>query len=426
MVNKGGSLSLPKGYKQTEIGVIPEDWEVKTLGEVVVYQKGYPFKSKDYKSDGVRVIRISDTTYNSIKSEKDAIFVSKDIAKITENWALKKGDLILTTVGSKPPMYDSMVGKVIYVKEKFAGSLLNQNAVSFKNNSESLQIYLSNIFNTKRYVFFIETIFRGNANQASITLTELFDFQIPLPPLPEQEAIAAALSDADAYIENLENIIAKKRLIKQGTMQELLTPPSSSHPELVEGWEVKKLGEVCESYSGGTPNTSIDSFYNGEINFIGSGDLNQNRIKKVEGRISKSGLDNSSAKMVSKGTLLIAMYGATAGVVAITTVNGAINQAILAVIPVVNYSSEFLYYFFSLKKDWIIKTYTQGGQPNLSGGILKAIEISFPSLPEQERIATILSDMDAELEALEAQLSKAQSLKQGMMQALLTGSVRLV
>src|SRR5690606_27939839 len=182
---------------------------------------------------------------------------------------------------------------------------------------------------------------------AGSTITHLYQkdfihFNFILPPLPEQEAIATALSDADAWIESLERLIAKKRLIKQGAMQELLTPPSPSSGnadgEALEPWEVKKLGEVSSSYSGGTPNTGNDEYYNGEINFIGSGDLNQSIIRNVEGKISALGLNNSSAKMIDPDTLLIAMYGATAGVVAISKISGAINQAILAVLSIKGYS----------------------------------------------------------------------------------------
>jgi type I restriction enzyme S subunit len=200
-------------------------------------------------------------------------------------------------------------------------------------------------------------------------------------------------------------------------MQQLLSPK--------ENWEVKKLGEVCESFSGGTPNTARDDFYGGNINYIASGDLNQKRINSVEGRITALGLSNSSAKIAPKNSLLIAMYGATAGVVALNQIEGAINQAILAVIPFRNYNVEFLFYFFDLNKEWIIITYTQGGQPNLSGGILKNIEIPFPTLPEQTRIATILSDMDAEISALENELAKSRQIKNGMMQELLTGRRRI-
>ncbi|EKD29049.1 MAG: Restriction modification system DNA specificity protein [uncultured bacterium] len=119
---------IPKGYKQTEVGVIPEDWDVKEFGEIVHYIKGFAFKSKDYKSDGIRIIRVSDTTYDSIKKE-NAIYIDEKRINEFRNWKLDEYDLIFSTVGSKPPMYDSLVGKVIIIKKEFAGSFLNQNAV---------------------------------------------------------------------------------------------------------------------------------------------------------------------------------------------------------------------------------------------------------------------------------------------------------
>lgn len=137
------------------------------------------------------------------------------------------------------------------------------------------------------------------------------------------------------------------------------------------------------------------------------------------------GLENSSAKMVNQETLLIALYGATAGVTAISKINAAINQAVLAIVPT-NASVEFLYFKLSYLKNWLITTYTQGGQPNLSADIVKSIEISIPKKEEQTAIATILSDMDAEINALQQKREKTSQLKQGMMQELLTGKTRLI
>jgi type I restriction enzyme S subunit len=142
-------------------------------------------------------------------------------------------------------------------------------------------------------------------------------------------------------------------------------------------WNVKSIGSISQTFSGGTPNTSNRSYYGGEIPFIGSGDLNKGRIKGVDSRITKQGLENSSAKIVNSNTLLIALYGATAGVSAITEIDAAINQAVLAIIPYED-EKDFLFYFLQLSKDKIVKTYTQGGQPNLSGEIIKSIQIPLP------------------------------------------------
>ncbi len=191
-----------------------------------------------------------------------------------------------------------------------------------------------------------------------------------------------------------------------------------------EDWEVKRLGSVCEMYSGGTPKTSNRDYYNGDIPWITSGDLNKGKIKSVSGKISKSGLKNSSAKMINKGDLLLALYGATAGVSAISAIDAAINQAVLAILPTKE-SNKYLYYVLSLKKDFIINKYTQGGQPNLSAAIIKSLRMSFPPLPEQQKIAQILSTWDEAIELKEKLIEEKKEQKKGLMQRLLTGEVRL-
>ena len=245
-------MNIKQGYKQTEIGIIPEDWEVKNFGEIIHYIKGFPFKSKDYESEGIRIIRVSDTNSDSIKKE-NGIFISEKRQNEFRDWKLEEYDLIFSTVGSKPPMYDSMVGKVIFVKNEFAGSFLNQNAVLIraKYKTKFIQELLLNHFKTKRYLKHIEEIFRGNANQASITLEDLFKYKIPLPKdKQEQTAIATALSDIDALIGELDKLIAKKQGIKQATMQQLLTGKKRLAGFSGE-WEVKRLGELCEKITTG-------------------------------------------------------------------------------------------------------------------------------------------------------------------------------
>jgi type I restriction enzyme S subunit len=191
-----------------------------------------------------------------------------------------------------------------------------------------------------------------------------------------------------------------------------------------EDWEVKRLGEVCTMYSGGTPRTSNPGYYNGDIPWLNSGDLNQRKIKVTSKTISEAGLENSSAKMIGKGDLLIALYGATSGVVAISDIEAAINQAILAIIPKED-NRVYLYNKLSYLRRSIVNKYTQGGQPNLSGKIIKLLDISFPPLPEQEKIAQILSTWDQAIELKEKLIEEKKEQKKGLMQKLLTGKVRL-
>jgi len=222
-IKQGAMQELLTGKKRLE--GFTGDWEVSNFGDIIDYTKGFAFKSKDYVKNGVRIIRVSDTTFSSIKNE-NPIFIEKNHAKQFRNWELLEDDLVFSTVGSKPPMYDSLVGRAIIIDRKHQGCLLNQNAViiRIKNKTKLKQILLLNHFLTKRYLRFIEKIYRGNANQASITLKDLFKFSIPFPKNQnEQNAIAKILSYMDLEIEQLETKKEKYVMIKNGMMQKLLT-----------------------------------------------------------------------------------------------------------------------------------------------------------------------------------------------------------
>ncbi len=396
------STKVKPGYKQTEVGVIPEDWKLKPIGDSfdICNHLRYPI------SQDVRKKMVGVYPYYGPTKAQDYI----NEYRVEGGYALigEDGDHFLKWRES--PM-------TLLVNGKFN---VNNHAHLVKG-TKNLTSWFYYYFQNKDLTPYLT---RQGAGRYKLTKNTLVTIPCPLPSPKEQAAIVAALSDIDALITSLDKLIAKKRDIKQATMQQLLTGKMRL-PGFGGEWEVKKLGEICEFYSGGTPSTSNSLFYGGNISWITSSDLNKGRIKEVEGRITKLGFEKSSAKMVKKGTLLLALYGATAGVSAITEFNAAINQAVLAIIPQKD-NSEFIFQKLTLLKDWLIKTYTQGGQPNLSGQIVKQVEFSFPPKAEQQAIATVLSDMDAEIGALEQKREKTRALKQGMMQELLTGKTRLI
>ena len=158
-----------------------------------------------------------------------------------------------------------------------------------------------------------------------------------------------------------------------------------------EDWEQRKLGDVSESYSGGTPSVGNKSYYGGSIPFIRSAEINN---ESTELFLTEEGLTNSSARMVSKGDILYALYGATSGETGRSRINGAINQAILAILPHDGYDSEFLMQWLRKSKQNITEVYLQGGQGNLSGAIVKALEVNFPSLAEQQQIGNYFQSLD--------------------------------
>tara|TARA_R100000306_G_scaffold31380_2_gene33486 strand:+ start:4327 stop:5631 length:1305 start_codon:yes stop_codon:yes gene_type:complete len=193
---------------------------------------------------------------------------------------------------------------------------------------------------------------------------------------------------------------------------------------LPKEWEVVKLKDISGSFSGGTPSKSKPEFYGGNIHWIKSGELNQGMITNTSEFISELGLLSSSAKIIKPETLLIAMYGATAGVVAISKIEGAINQAVLALILSKKTELHFMYNYLKMRMPKIVQSLVQGGQPNLSGGIINKLNIVLPPLPEQQKIATILSTWDSAIAKQEQLITAKQEFKKGLMQLLLTGKKR--
>ena len=190
-----------------------------------------------------------------------------------------------------------------------------------------------------------------------------------------------------------------------------------------EDWEVKKFNKFSKFYSGGTPLTSKSEYYGGEIPFIKSGEIYYDRTEQF---LTQEGLNNSSAKLVYRGDLLYALYGANSGEVAISQLEGAINQAILCIQQNKDEAETiYLYNYLKLEKSNIINKFLQGGQGNLSADIIKNLQIPLPPLPEQKKIADCLSTWDNAIEKQSQLIELHTQRKKALMQKLLTGKKRL-
>ena len=180
-------------------------------------------------------------------------------------------------------------------------------------------------------------------------------------------------------------------------------------PEFTEEWEKKKMKDECTFYSGGTPSSSNKEYYSGNIPFIRSGELHE---CSTELFISEDGLNNSSAKMVYKGDLLLALYGATSGDIAISQIEGAINQAILCINT--KNSKEYIKAIWQKHVQRILQTYLQGGQGNLSADIVKNISFYFASSKEQDKLANFIHLLDERIATQNKIIDKLQSLIKGL------------
>lgn len=250
----------------------------------------------------------------------------------------------------------------------------------------------------------------------SINSTDLGNIYIKLPSLPEQQKIASFLSAVD---ERIQQLTRKKELLEQykkGVMQQLFSGKlrfKDDNGKAYPKWEEKRLGDVSSFFSGGTPQSSNKNYYSGEIPFIGSGNIYDSTVSTF---ISNEALENSSAKLIEKGDLLFALYGANSGEVAISKISGAINQAILCIRT--QEDTIYLYYLLFHNQGRIVSKYLQGGQGNLSAEIVRKLKYKFPSLEEQEQIANFLSAIDTKIENVAAQIAHTQTFKKGLLQQM--------
>ena len=269
----------------------------------------------------------------------------------------------------------------------------------------------------------------SGAAQPNLGVQDLARFLMPLPTsTDEQQSIATALSDTDALIDSLEQLLTKKRQIKQGAMTELFAQRRRL-PGFSDRWEHIRIGEFTDCTAGGTPSTRVDQFWGGEIPWMSSGDLHQKRVQTVEGRITEEGLNNSSTKWIPERCVLIGLagQGKTRGTVAMNLIRLCTNQSIAAIFPSEAYDPDFLYH----NLDWRYEELRElsagdGGRGGLNLTLIRSILVPKPSLEEQRAVAAVLADMDADINATESRLTKARAFKQAMAQALLTGRIRLV
>jgi len=287
-------------------------------------------------------------------------------------------------------------------------------------------LFLAYLFRSSVGRNLVSSLAQG-ATRYNISKTQLLNQAIHLPSKAEQIAIREKLTDAEELINSLERLISKKHAIKQGVMQELLT----GRTRLLDyrtPWRKRKIGDFATVKAGGTPSTSVSRYWGGEIRWMSSGEVHQKRVHEVIGRITESGLRESSAQLLPAGSVLIALagQGKTRGTVAISEVELSTNQSIAGILPSKDHDPDYLYYNLDRRyKELRGESTGDGGRGGLNLTIIKALEVPMPEIEEQRAIARILQDADTEIDTLERRLESARNIKQGMMQELLTGRTRL-
>ena len=397
---------MVEGFINTEIGVIPNDWEVKTLGDVGEVKMCRRIFNHETKTEGT----IPFFKIGTFGKEADAYITQDLYNNYRKRFSFpKKGDILISAAGTigRTLIYD---GKPAYFQDS--------NIVWIDNN----ETLISNEF-----LYYIFQVVKYNTEGGTIQRlynSILRNTKFSYPTKTEQTTIATALKDADKLINQLEQLLTKKQNIKTGAMQELLKPK--------EGWEVKMLGEVVDFFKGKGLSKSLTDYegafqcllygelfttYKEVINFVLS------RTNKNEGLLSRNG-----DILMPGSTTTIGIDLAKASTILIDNVllGGDIN--VLRKKGKCDYNSIFLTYYLNVNCKLKIAEKTKGVTIyHLQGKELSDIIVSFPnSKSEQNHIAQILSDMDNEIQELERKIAKYKMMKQGMMQSLLTGKIRLV
>ncbi|CAM3196271.1 restriction endonuclease subunit S [Lactococcus hircilactis] len=260
----------------------------------------------------------------------------------------------------------------------------------------------------------------SGSTRKRISRKNLEGVQINLPTFEEQQKIGSFFKQLDDTIALHQRKLDLLKEQKKGYLQKMFPKNGAKVPELrfagfADDWEERKLAEFTTSFSGGTPSAGNSSYYKGDIPFIRSGEINSD---KTELFLTEDGLKNSSAKMVSVGDILYALYGAISGEVGISQINGAINQAILAIRPIGGYSSHFIMQWLRLQKQKIIDKYLQGGQGNLSGSIVKNLILNVPNFEEQQRIGSFFKQLDDTIALHQRKLDLLKEQKKGFLQTM--------
>jgi type I restriction enzyme S subunit len=399
-------MELRPGYKRTEVGIIPEDWKVRPIRAVCRLVNGRGFKPFEWRRTGLPIIRIQ-----NLNGSDDFNHFSGPYDRKLE---VEPGQLLFAWSGSRGTSFGPHI---------WPGPLGLLNYHTWK-----LQIHESEV--VKGFFFYalrqLTAFIEGRAHGASALVHtqkwEMEDFEFPFPPdKAEQEAIAEALGDVDVLIESVEQLIVKKRRLKQGVMEELLTGKrrlsgfelNAGHKQTEVGvapidWHVAKLGALCSMKSG-------EGITSGEINqFSGYACYGGNGFRGFAARYTHDGRYT-----------LIGRQGALCGNV--LGVEGKFFASEHAIVVTASARTDSRWLTFKLGEMRLNKYSESSAQPGLSVSRLLSLDLVAPSAKaEQEAIATTLSAMDSEIAALDAKLLKARALKQGMMRELLTGRVRLV
>ena len=329
---------------------------------------------------------------------------------------LRTGDVIIADTAE-----DDTVGKATEIINHNNKSVVSGlHTMPCRPNRDFISSFLGYYINSNAYHLQLYPYMQG-IKVTSLSKANIGKTLISFPSTNEQKKIVKLFNLIEKKILLQKRLVECLKLYKRGLLEKLFPQKGESVPRyrfegFPDDWEQRKLGEVTTSYSGGTPTVGVKEYYDGQIPFIRSAEINS---EFTELFITEKGLNNSSARLVSKGDILYALYGATSGEVGRARLEGAINQAILAIKPIENYDTEYLTQWLRKSKQSIVETYLQGGQGNLSGSIVKELMVDFPAYDEQQVVGQYFATLDNLITLHQQMCNEMQKIKKFMLRNML-------
>jgi type I restriction enzyme S subunit len=408
-------MDIKKGYKNTELGMIPEIWRVKTLNDVskITRLAGYEYSTVWKEDENGEIIALRGFNIGKNKIiEREFVRISNELSLKLKRSRLYRGNVIYPCVGT--------IGNAVVIEENDKYHI-QQNIAKITPDEDELNPYFLAHYLMSSFGISEIKKFNGSSSQPNILVGSLRNYSILLPTKAEQAAIATALSDIDELISQTEKLIDKKKAIKQGVMQELLKPK--------EGWVTKKLGNIAKFLKGkGLPKSHINEY--GKFKCIHYGEL-FTKYKEIIAKILSSTDENDNCFYSQINDVLMPTSDVTPNGLATASCvkeDGIILGGDVLVIRITPNILDgiFLSYYISQNREKIMKLVSGSTVYHLYGSDMKDFEVCFPDITTQQNIIRVISDLDSEINILEMKYKKLKHQKQGMMQALLTGKIRLI
>ncbi|EJD6546833.1 TPA: restriction endonuclease subunit S [Klebsiella pneumoniae] len=403
---------VPKGWSSVQAQDVCKSISVGVVIKPTQYYVPEGYGVKAFRSANVREGFINDS---------DWVYFSHEGHAINKKSHLKTGDVLIVRTGYP--------GTACVVTPEFEGSNAIDIVIARPDMDKIIPEYLCAYTNShigKSQVLDLQ----GGMAQKHLNVGAYQVLKINLPPLREQKKIAQILSTWDKAITVTEKLLVNSQQQKKALMQQLLTGKKRLLDEngvrFSGAWKRVKLGAIADMNSGGTPKSTVEEYYGGNIPWVSISDMTSNGkwIATTEKYLTELGLNSSSARIYPKNSVLYAMY-ASIGECSIAAVNLTSSQAILGIRPKDCLNYEFLYFYLTSLKEKIKLQGQQGTQSNLNAGMVKEFELDLPSIREQQKIAAVLSAADAEISTLEKKLACLRDEKKALMQQLLTGKRRV-